>query len=560
MIKNNTLILTKAMFNNDETLSSMTGRAKKKSFFQSRWVKVLSFIFLLGILSISFGSILSELFDSLAMVQMETIILRLLIPAAGFMVFVFGIFYVMNVFYFSKDIENYLYLPVKAGEILNAKFLVSLIYEYFIILLFFLPMLVVYGYKAGASVVYYIYMILTLLIVPIFPLVVASIIAMVIMRFSDKFKNKDRFNMVAGVLSLAVALGFNFGIQFISNRVSGDQAASIGDIKDLAIFKITSWVFPTSGFATEALISFREFSGLINLLIMIGITLLSLIVFYMVGNSIYFKGVTGISESSANRRDLTKEQLVKGTKKRSILLAYSLKELKLLLRTPVYFLNCVLISLIYPLFFLLPFIAGGAATDGVSLDQVFFALRKINPGLILLGMVGAGFLLGSVNSISSTAISREGKNLYFMKYIPVPYTTQIYSKILSAFYVESAGLLILYGILYYIFRVDFWFIILSLIVVLLASMFIYQVGIYIDLSRPKLNWDTEQKAVKQNLNSVIHIFTGFALIAVCIILAIYFDPSFFISFMTSFLILSILVLVMHVLLERKTRKKMKVLS
>ena len=240
MIKNNTLILTKAMFNNDETLSSMTGRAKKKSFFQSRWVKVLSFIFLLGILSISFGSILSELFDSLAMVQMETIILRLLIPAAGFMVFVFGIFYVMNVFYFSKDIENYLYLPVKAGEILNAKFLVSLIYEYFIILLFFLPMLVVYGYKAGASVVYYIYMILTLLIVPIFPLVVASIIAMVIMRFSDKFKNKDRFNMVAGVLSLAVGLGFNFGIQFISNRVSGDQAASIGDIKDLAIFKITS--------------------------------------------------------------------------------------------------------------------------------------------------------------------------------------------------------------------------------------------------------------------------------------------------------------------------------
>ena len=177
-----------------------------------------------------------------------------------------------------------------------------------------------------------------------------------------------------------------------------------------------------------------------------------------------------------------------------------------------------------------------------------------------MGMVGAGFMLGSVNSISSTAISREGKNLYFMKYIPVPYTTQIYSKILSAFYVESAGLLILYGILYYIFRVDFWFIILSLIVVLLASLFIYQVGIFIDISRPKLNWDTEQKAVKQNLNSLIHIFLGFALIAACIILGVFFNPSFFISFMSSFLILSILVLVMHVLLERQARKRMKVLS
>lgn len=75
-----------------------------------------------------------------------------------------------------------------------------------------------------------------------------------------------------------------------------------------------------------------------------------------------------------------------------------------------------------------------------------------------MGMVGAGFMLGSVNSISSTAISREGKSIFYEVY-SVPYTTQIYSKILSAFYVESAGLLILYGILYYIFRVDFWFII-----------------------------------------------------------------------------------------------------
>lgn len=559
-MKNNTLILTKAMFSNDETLSSMTGKAKKTSFFQSRWIKILSFILLLGILSVSFGSLLSELYDSLAMVQSETIIIRLIIPAAGFMVFIFGVFYVMNVFYFSKDIENYLYLPVKAGEILNAKFLVSLIYEYFIILLFFLPMLVVFGFKASASVVYYLYMVASLLLVPILPLVVASIIAMVIMRFSDKFKNKDRFNMVAGVLSLVVALGFNFGIQFLTNRVSGGEATVIGDLKELPIIRISTWIFPTSGFATEALINFGDFSGLINIFLLIGLSLLAMVIFYIVGNAIYFKGVTGISESSANRRVLTQKEMVKGTRNRNILFAYSLKELKLLLRTPVYFLNCVLISLIYPIFFLLPFIAGGAATDGVSMDQVFGVIRQVNPGIILLGMVGAGFLLGSVNSISSTAISREGKNLYFMKYIPVPYMTQIYSKILSAFYVESIGLLILYGILYYIFRVDIWFILLSLIVVLLASMFIYQIGMYIDLSRPKLNWDTEQKAVKQNLNSVIHIFIGFGFIALCIFLAIYFDPSFFISFMSAFLILSILTLVMHFLLERKTFKKMRILS
>ncbi len=168
--------------------------------------------------------------------------------------------------------------------------------------------------------------------------------------------------------------------------------------------------------------------------------------------------------------------------------------------------------------------------------------------------------MGSINIIASTAISREGKNLYFLKYIPVPYMTQIYAKIVSAFYVEAAALVIFYGIVFYLFRIDLVFFVLSLLIVFLASLVINQIGIFLDITWPKLNWDTEQKAVKQNFNSVIHMFLGFGLVALMIFLAMKVQVSLYVAFMASLLGLLILALLFHFLLNRHVEKRFKALS
>lgn len=558
-MKNNLITLTRTMFKNDETLNNLTSRGSKSSFLKSKWMMILFVLGIAVLMGASFGFMLADLYDALAMADLAHLIIRLLVPAAGIMVFMFGIFYVMNVFYFSKDVENYLYLPVKAGEILGAKFLVSLIYEYFIIIIFFLPLLTVYGIKAGSGVLYYLYMLVSLILVPVFPLVVASVISMLIMRFSNKFKNRDRFNMIAGILSLVVALGFNFGIQFLTQRFSGDSNMVIGDISELPLFKITSWVFPTSHFATESLLTYDTLGGLLNILLLLVLTAASFGVFYALGNLLYFKGVIGISESKATRKALSKEQMEKGARRKPILFSYAMKELKLVLRTPVYFLNCVLISLIYPLFILFPFLLG-SGEDQAEMEGFLTMLKTFDRGSLLLGIVGVGFLMGSINIIASTAISREGKNFYFLKYIPVPYMTQIYAKIVSAFYVEAAALVIFYGIVFYLFRIDLLFFLLSLILIFLSSLVINQVGIFLDISWPKLNWDTEQKAVKQNFNSVIHMFLGFGLVALMIFLASKIQVTLYVAFMVSLLGLLLLALIFHFVLTRHVERKFRTLS
>lgn len=51
----------------------------------------------------------------------------------------------------------------------------------------------------------------------------------------------------------------------------------------------------------------------------------------------------------------------------------------------------------------------------------------------------------------------------------------------------------------------------SLVSVIMTNLF----GILIDLLRPKLVWEQEAAAVKQNLNGVISILLSFLLAAVC---------------------------------------------
>ena len=488
-----------------------------------------------------------------AVMDMQSLLLRLIVPAAGLMVFMFGIFYVMNVFYFSRDVENYLYLPVKAGEIMSSKFLVSLVYEYFIMGLIFLPLLVVYGVKDSAGILFYVYSILVLLLVPVFPLVIASLFAMVIMRFSNKFKNRDRFNMVASVLSLFLALGLNFGMQYLTNVLSRGQT-TVSDISQLLIFRVTALVFPTSHFATESLIAYDSLQGLLNLALVVLLTLAALLVFYAAGNALYFKGVIGVTESKADRKALSTSQMAKETSSRNILISYSLKEFKLLVRTPVYFLNCVLISLIYPLFFIIPF-ALGSSEDTAELEGMYQFIRDTDKGILLVVLVGAGFLLGSINIISSTAFSREGKNFYFIKYIPVSYMTQIYAKILSSFYVEALALVLFYSLLFVLFRISPVFLLFALILVLMASMLVNQLGILLDILWPKLNWDTEQKAVKQNLNSLFHMALGFGLTAITIFVGVKLNPNLYMAYVVSFLVLAVLILAMHFVLKNRVVHK-----
>ncbi|MCB7430558.1 hypothetical protein LI224_19710, partial [Erysipelatoclostridium ramosum] len=63
------------------------------------------------------------------------------------------------------------------------------------------------------------------------------------------------------------------------------------------------------------------------------------------------------------------------------------------------------------------------------------------PYAVLVGMA-SGFLFSNLNMISSTAISREGSNLSFMKYIPMSLKQQLQAKVVSGILMSVISMLL----------------------------------------------------------------------------------------------------------------------
>ena len=213
---------------------------------------------------------ISMLYDALQIIGQQGIILSLGIAATSFTIFFFGIFYVINVFYYSNDVENLIPLPVRPSEIIGAKFLVTVFYEYITELLLLLPMFIVYAIKSNASIMYYLYALIVFILVPFIPLVIASILVMVIMRFTGIARNRDRFRMVGGLIAMFGAISFNYLIQSFSNKTADpEQIQKMFFEGQNSMVELVAKIFPGAKFAAMSIVNNSNIHGIINLIIFV---------------------------------------------------------------------------------------------------------------------------------------------------------------------------------------------------------------------------------------------------------------------------------------------------
>ncbi|MBV1820127.1 hypothetical protein L0P52_10680 [Clostridium cochlearium] len=465
---------------------------------------VLVILLALGFMPLlkSLSASTSNIYDILKQINEESIILYMGIAATSLAIFIFAIFHVMNTFYFSMDIENLIPLPLRSYEIIGSKLILIIIYEYITEIIFLLPVLIQYGIKINAGLVYYIYGAIIFLINPIVPTILCTILIMVIMRFSNLGKNKDRFKMISGVVALSIGIGINLFIQSITSRnQSKDQIENmIMTIKGKYV-GVLSKIFPTTKSGVYSLIEHNNFKGFIYICLFLIITLLFLVAFIYIGEKLYLKGVVGISETTSTRKAIEDADLHRYTKKRSVITSYVLKEIKVLLRTPIYFMNCILMNFLWPVFFIAPIAMQGELSE--IIQEVNAILQDID-GIKFVVIIAFSVVLfiTATNGIAASSISREGQNLYFNKFVPLDVKNMFMAKIVTAVIIEFVSISFILLIISLIIKVPLIVIISILIITIPAMFFSSLMGLIIDLYYPKLNWDNEQKAVKQNFNII----------------------------------------------------------
>ncbi|WP_434309736.1 putative ABC transporter permease subunit [Hominifimenecus sp. rT4P-3] len=452
-------------------------------------------------------------YQMLAPAGQEGLLLEMACFVGGMATLILGLPYILSVFYMSGDVQHLLPLPLKPVQIVGAKFTVVWIYEVVTTAVLLLPLFVGYGWEASAGISFWISIAIGLLLLPIVPMVYAALLSMIFMRVGKKAKNKSVLTTLGTILLLVVSMCVGM---FSGQLETVDQEGLIALLSagKNSLVGFLSKLFPNLQFLVKAMTG----EGIWQLLIVLAITAAFLVLFLLVASKLYFGGVLSMSETTSKRQKITAAEGEKLVRRQSVMSAYLKKELRLLFRTPVYFLNCILMVLIWPLIFLVPvLIAILTQFDSISegfavLGELAALLGPVDSGSPMVGLITIGvsygltLFAGSLNLVSATAISREGDGFMTMKYIPVSYRDQIKAKLLSGLLpgcVGTTGYLLILLVIGMILGVPLWTAALALLLSVVLNFGMNCFQLWRDLCRPKLTWANEQQAVKQNFNSML---------------------------------------------------------
>ncbi|MBS3990544.1 MAG: hypothetical protein KGZ51_00600 [Erysipelothrix sp.] len=441
---------------------------------------------------IGFGYITKEITEFLVPLSQETVVLSLLLQL-GFTIIIFSsVFMIPSYMFYAKDIEKLLPLPLSHVQLFLAKLLQIHAYQIGFLMLLILPPLTGYIIAAGFSWSLILF-IFTSWLNAIVTMIMISIILVTIMSVSPWFKNKDRVTLIMSILALGVGLYINYNIGGLDlanpetialSLIQGNQSLSEGFFS----------YFPHLNMSVSLMVNFTW----INLLIyIVGSLLFMFLVIKLFASTLV--NIMATFQGGAASKKMSLKSL-RGHKIRSALYAFTLKELKLLFRTPVYFFNNVLVVL------LLPIIMGvsySQASGELSIPMLT-SFIKGNPLFLIFGASSIGAFFSMINLVTPTSVSREGDNKYHMLLFPVSISTQLYAKFLSGIIISSIAviptlLLILIGNALY-FELELIWVIYSVLSVLIFMIFINLFGLVVDVFHPKLVWENEQAAVKQNIN------------------------------------------------------------
>lgn len=530
---NNYLVLTKILFKTGFSSARLSKRGKAINAILFGVIALCALPMLYSIYLLFDG-----MFKAYGMIDQSGFVVSAGFYLSCIITFVFSIFLTPAIFYFSKDVETLLYLPLKPSQIIASKFTVLLFYEYTATLLISLPMLVAFSLNFHPEAHIYIFMLIGMLFLPILPLVLSSALIVLVLKFFPRFKNRDMFNLIGSFIAIALSLAISYFSQQLAVATPEEMQALMMQGNN-SMIDIMGYLFINTRFLVEAIMN----SNILDLIIYIAITLCGFGLFLLVAKQFYLSGAIGVNETTSRRKKLSKELLNKKTSQQSILMTYTIKELRILIRTPIYFLNCIVINFLLPVLMIFSTFSDSELLSQVSQINYLIAFDslEIYAVLILIALAG-GILYSNLNVISVTAISREGANYIFMKYIPVNLMTQINAKVLSGIIVSVSSFTLLFLGAGFILSLPILPLIVAYIIAILGIVVGNYLGILIDLLHPKLVWEQEAAVVKQNINSVAALLASMGLAAGLVFLTFSLDSNILVYIMFALTIGLIIIL------------------
>ena len=532
--------LIKACMTSDMNLFKIKTKNKKFS--------ILLPIILAIYLMFTIGASSYQMFEKLAPLHLEYIILSLFIFGTFFITLTEGVYKASSLIFNCKDDNLLLSLPIKRRTVLFVRIFKFYIFELLFNSIFMLPAMVVYViFIKSISVTYIISSIIMLLTLPIIPIIVSCFIGAITSSLSSKFKYKNLVEIITAI----VLLLFIFALSFKMSDFIKHLAKNATSLNDL----ITKIYYP-AGVYVKLIAEFN----IIDLLIYILVNIILCIISIYVLSKFYFKINSRLkSVGTTNKVNVSNLTIRSKSKTKSLVK----KELNTFFKTPVFIVNSgfglimfmiFVFALVFKFDSLIPFVTNKETGLGISKDLIMNNLSILILALILI--------TGYMTSITNSVISLEGRSINILKSLPVKVETILMSKIYACLIITTPILLIGNIILFIKFKISIIESILLLLLLVLVPLVSHFIGILVNLRYPKLDADNATEIVKQSTSSLVSVMLGiiFAIINIGIIYAAINHISSILLLIIEVIVYIIIDIILYLCLINKGTKRFNKLS
>ena len=427
----------------------------------------------------------------------------------------------INFYFFSKETEQLLPFPLKPHELLISKFNVILNNLFFTEVIFAVLPLIIYGRLNNLQLSYFINLFIVLLVFPIFINLVISIIMMFFIKLSKYIKNKELFQIVITLIFLLII--FILGLFMLKkiDVIEQKENSTIEIIEyidqiDKKIQKINKYTI-NNDLCTNILIIVDN-NKLIYIIKLLSIDLILLLLFILLGKKYYLKNILYNNSYSKNTKKIKNKD-----NKRTIRKAYLDKEIKNIIRTPIFTVQCILPIILVYIIGIMILIAYGPKLSDFTINQIVNSDIKFDFNLSVICLILSLIqIINTISNISITAIDRDGNNNVYLKSLPI--------NLYKQFLYKAEPQIILHLLLNLIIVITLKLVFINFAFVHLIELFIISsllsiinsfLQVFVDLLKPNINWIEEYKAVK-NENKIIQ----YGITIINILLLIYFNKIF----------------------------------
>ena len=418
---------------------------------------------------------------------------------------VFGTWVIFSVMFFSSDREHFVTLPIPAHHLMMAKFLYAYVAESLMECFMLMAVFIGYyialaeevGWAQALDPVSVAAAVFGTLLLPLVPMIYCTIFALLLMALLKGVRSRKVFDQVSTAMLVAFVALFLVSLRGIGEINVETYVEILGSGGDLFLRTLNLLFFPVP-WLSEAV--GRGSFGYLAAYLAANAALV--LVLYVAGKLFYQEGLyTAAALGSVKKAQAHFDKI----RQRSPLMACLSKEIRVLLRTKAFANNCVYVNLIWPLtaFLLLRF----TKQQGNMAKFIWmYQMGKERAVFVLtLVMIAIALIATSMNSIASTAFTREGQHLSLIKYIPVSYRTQIRAKALVSVLFTYPVLLLTDGIVCYYMGASVWTGLFYAALMFFAHVLSIAIGMGLDSMAPYVTWDDEYSALRGNINTFFNM-------------------------------------------------------